>query len=144
MLYKSYLGKLNKCPFCHLSKDEKLKENKYAILIFAKAPYTKDHLLVIPKKHSLNLKSLTKREKDCIEKLLYYGMKKLHKKHSNVNILYREGIKKEVGKSISHLHYHLIPNMTIGSKRVDGRKRKISSEEDYIKHTKKIKKELGI
>jgi len=144
MLYKSYMKKMKKCPFCDFEKKEILKENKYAILILAQAPYTKGHLLVIPKKHTLKLKSLTKKEKDCIEELLYYGLKKLHKKYNNANILYREGNKKEIGKSISHLHYHLIPNMQIGSKRIDGRSRKIYSNEDYLKNIKKIKKELKI
>jgi len=144
MLYTKYLKTLHHCPFCDLNKNEIIKQNKYAILTLAKAPYTKDHLLVVPKKHVLKLNKLSKKQKQALEKLIYYAMKKLHKKYKNVTILYREGNKKEVGKSINHVHYHLIPNMQIGSKDINWRKRKIYSEEDYVKNIKELKKGLGI
>ena len=82
---------------------------------YGKSPYTKDHLLVVPKKHVLKLNKLSKKQKDGIEGLIYYGMKILHKKYKNVTVLYKEGNKKEVGKSINHVHYHLVPNMKIGA-----------------------------
>ena len=66
--------------------------------------------------------------------------KKLHKKHKNVSILYREGNKKEVGKSINHLHIHLIPNIQIGSITLNAKKREIYSEENYIEKIKELKK----
>jgi len=68
-------------------------------------------------------------------------MKKLHKKHKNVTILYREGNKKEVGKSVNHIHYHLIPDMQIGA--IDQHKinkREFFSEEQYIKKIQGFKK----
>jgi len=139
MLYKNYLKKKHPCPFCCLTKDEIIKENKHAILTLAKAPYTKNHLLVVPKKHHLKLNSMTKAEKDAIEELIYFGMKKLHKKHRNVTVLYREGNKKEVGKSVNHIHYHLIPDMQIGARGNLWKRRKIYSEEDYVKRIKEIK-----
>jgi len=142
MLYKSYLKKLKECPFCSLKKEEILKENKNAYLILAQAPYTKSHLLVVPKKHALKLNLLSRKQKDDIEKLIYYGLKKLHKKYNNVSIVYREGNKREVGKSIDHIHYHLIPNMKIGVCDIDGNKRKIYSDQDFIKKIKELKKSL--
>ena len=59
MLYTKYLKTMRICPFCNLTKEEKLKQNKNAILTIAKAPYTKDHLLVVPKKHVIKFNSLT-------------------------------------------------------------------------------------
>ena len=97
MLYTKYLKTLKTCPFCNLTKDEILRQNKYAILTLAKAPYTKDHLLVVPKKHVVKFNSLTQEQKDAVERLVCYGLKKLHKKHKNVTVLYREGNKDEVG-----------------------------------------------
>ena len=122
---------------------EIIKQNKYAILTLARAPYTKDHLLIIPKKHILKLNKLSQKQKDAMESLVYYGMKKLHKKYKKVTLLYREGNKKEVGKSINHMHYHLIPNMQIGA--LDQHKinkRKIWSEDVYVKKIKDFKKRL--
>lgn len=142
MLYQKYLKEKHPCPFCNLTQKEILKQNKYAILTFAKAPYTEHHLLVVPKKHHSKLNSMTPREKKAIDELIYFGMKKLNKKHRNVTILYREGISNEVGKSVSHLHYHLIPNLLIGAYDINYNKRKIYSEEEYVKKIGEIKKEL--
>jgi len=128
------------CPFCYLEKQEIIKENKNAILTIARAPYTKDHLLVIPKKHKIKLNSLSKKEKENIEGLIYYGMKKLHKYYKNVTILYREGNKKEVAKSVDHLHYHLIPDIKIGSKDKNCKNRKIFSKEESILTVNELKK----
>ncbi|MFA7707523.1 MAG: HIT family protein [Candidatus Pacearchaeota archaeon] len=142
MLYQNYLKKLKICPFCHLIGDEIIKQNNSAMLVLARAPYTNTHLLVVPKKHYSKLISMSIKEKEDIEKLIYYGMEKLHKKYKNVTILYREGNKKEVGKSINHLHYHLIPDLKIGSHDVHWKERKIFSEEEYIKKIKELKKAL--
>ena len=144
MLYSKFLKKKHPCPFCHLTKQEILRQNKYAILTFARAPYTKGHLLVVPKKHVLKINKLSKKQKDAVEKLIYYGMKKLHRKYKNVTVLYREGNKKEVGKSINHVHYHLIPELQIGAQEKIWKDRKILDEKDYIKKIAELKKSLGI
>jgi diadenosine tetraphosphate (Ap4A) HIT family hydrolase len=143
MLYNKYLKKNRKCPFCNLLDQEVIRQNKQGILTLARAPYTKDHLLVIPKKHVLKLDKLSKKQKDAIESLIYYGMKIRHKKYRNVTILYREGNKKEVGKSVNHIHYHLIPNLKIGT--IDQskiNKRRFFSEEKYHKKISEFKKRL--
>lgn len=133
MLYQKYLRKLKECPFCNLSKEEIVRQNDLAILTMAKAPYVKNHLLVVPKRHVMKLNKMTSREKDAVEKLVYYGMKKLHKKYRDVTVLYKEGSKKGVGKSIDHLHYHLIPELQIGSSKVNWKTRTLRSDEDYKK-----------
>ena len=143
MLYNKFLKKNRKCPFCHLTNQEVIKQNKYAILTLARAPYTKDHLLVIPKKHVLKINKLSKKQKDAIESLVYYSMKKLHKKYKNVTVLYREGNKKEIGKSINHVHYHIIPDMKIGALNICRvNSRKFLSEENYVGKIKDFKKRL--
>ena len=140
MQYNKYLKKNHSCPFCHLISGEIIKQNKFAVLTLARAPYIKDHLLIIPKKHVLKLKSLSQKQKDAMESLIYYGMKKLHKKYKNVTLLYREGNKKEVGKSINHMHYHLIPNLQIGAVHKNINKRDFYSEDKYLKKVKEFKK----
>ena len=142
MLYQKYLKGDHKCPFCNLTKEEVLKQNKYAILTLARAPYTKDHLLIVPKKHHLKFNSMKKDEKDAVDKLVSLGLRKLHQKHKNVTVLYREGNLKEVGKSIPHLHYHLIPHLQIGAYDIKWKKRKMYSEREYIREIRKLKKAL--
>ena len=142
MLYKKYLKGKHPCPFCCLTKEEVLRQNKYAILTLAKAPYTKNHLLVVPKKHHVNFNSMTRAEKDAVEDLVSYALRKLHKKYRNATVLYREGDLKKSGKSIPHLHYHIIPNMVIGAYDINMRRRRIYSEKEYVREIKKLKKRL--
>ena len=142
MLYERFLKKNHSCPFCNLTKNEIIKQNKFAVLTLARAPYTKDHLLITPKKHILKINKLSKKQKIAIENLIYYGMKKLHKKYKNVTLLYREGNKKQVGKSINHMHYHLIPNLQIGAQEKFWKNRKIWNEEEYLNKIKNFKKEF--
>ena len=144
MLYEKFLKKNHSCPFCHMVDGEIIKQNKYAILTLARAPYTKDHLIIIPKKHVLKINKLSKKQKDAIESLVYYAMKKLHKKYKNVTLLYREGNKKEVGKSVNHVHYHLIPNLQIGAQEKYWKNRTIWNEEDYTKRIQKFSKDFKI
>jgi len=142
MLYSNYLKGVRKCPFCALNKNEIIKENKSAMLILAKAPYTKDHLIIVPKRHVLFLEALTKREKEDVDNLVYFAMRKIHNKYGDASILYREGNKKKIGKSIDHIHYHIIPNLRIGAVDINLNKRIILDEKDYLKLIEKMKKEM--
>ena len=142
MLYNNFLKNLKKCPFDNIKKAEILYSNNSAYVILAKAPYTKDHLLVVPKRHLIKISQLNKKEKKDLEYLVFFVLKKLHDKYKNVTILYREGILEEVGKSINHLHVHIIPNMKIGAYDINLEKRKIYPEKTYNQKIKKLKQEL--
>lgn len=63
MLYNLYLKKKRPCPFCGLKKEEIIKQKINAVLILSRAPHTKDHLLVIPKKYVLRFNSLSEKQK---------------------------------------------------------------------------------
>jgi histidine triad (HIT) family protein len=142
MLYSEYLKKQRKCPFCNLFKEEIFASNNSADLILSRAPYTKNHMLVVPRKHKRFMWQLTPKEKRNIDKLVMRAIDLLHKKHKNVSMLYKEGIKKEVGKSISHMHFHIIPDMQISFVDANLNERKFYSEEDYLKRIEKLKQEL--
>jgi diadenosine tetraphosphate (Ap4A) HIT family hydrolase len=142
MFYTEYLKKLKTCPFCILNKKEIFASNKSSDLVLSRAPYTKDHMLVVPKAHKRFIGDLTPKEKKDVEKLLMKGIELLHKKHKNVSVLYREGVDKEVGKSISHMHFHLIPDMVLGASDSHPDTRTFLSEEDYIKEIEKLKEDL--
>jgi diadenosine tetraphosphate (Ap4A) HIT family hydrolase len=143
MEYKKYLEKLRGCPFCEIKKSEIILENDEAVLTLAKAPYVESHLLVFPKKHRLKLSSMNKKEQEKVLDLVKKGMEKIKKIEKNsITILYREGNKKSSGKSISHLHIHLIPRMRIGTKDINSDEREIYSNEDYLKKIKKLRRKF--
>ena len=142
MFYEDFLKKKGICPFCNLKKDEIIKKNQFAVLTLARAPYTKDHLIVTCRRHHLRLSLMSVKEKAAVDKFIYYGMQKLHEKYKNVTVLYREGNLKEVGKSIAHLHYHLIPEMQIGPNNIHWEGRKIFSEKIYTKKIEKFREEF--
>lgn len=144
MKYLDFVKNLKECPFCNLKKEEILKENNNAIIILAKAPYTENHLIVIPKKHVLEIASISKEQKESFEEIVSYGLKKLREKYDCVSILYREGDGKDTGKSISHAHYNLIPKMKILPKGIDPANREIYPDKEYLEKTKDAKKNFKI
>ncbi|MFW6233289.1 MAG: HIT family protein [Nanoarchaeota archaeon] len=142
MLYNKYLKKLKKCPFCNVDKSHILLSNKNAFVLLCRSPYTKDHLLVIPKKHVKFLNKLNTNEQDDLNKLMIKALNKLHKKHKNVSILYKEGVNKDVGKTINHAHIHLIPRIKISIQDINWKKREVMCDKEYNKKTIEMKKIL--
>ena len=77
MFYKNALRKIRKkgeCPFCIPPKNFIIFENPKAYLTPSRAPYVKDHLLVIPKVHALVLDKLNSKEKESILNLIVKGI----------------------------------------------------------------------
>ena len=144
MLYKSFLKKIRKCPFC----DEKnlfrryLGERKTAFLTYSLAPYARDHLLVLPKRHILRMAQLRKSENADIDKLLQRGAGALRKLgNKSVSILVRDG-DHNPQKSVAHLHYHIIPSHRIGDLDILGKKRKLMTGKEIERTIEEIKKAL--
>lgn len=143
MIYEEWLKKnRDVCPFCELKKSDILKENKSFYLIPARAAYVKDHLLVVPKKHKIKISQLNKKEFESLNNLVFYAFKKLNKKYQDASILYREGDKKKIGKSIDHLHIHIIPKMKIGSINSYYKPRKRLEDLEYQNEVERIRREL--
>ena len=141
MLYNDYLLKVLKweCPFCNLNKDYIVEKWKHFTVIIARAPYTKDHLLIVPNRHLIRLSEITPEEWGTLAPLIDKWTKKLEKIHSEINILLRDwfanGI---VWKSIDHLHIHLIPDHPVYCY-TGKRPRSIFSDYQLIKKTKEFK-----
>lgn len=137
MKYKDFLKTLTKCPFCAGVKRKILLENSGAFLTYALAPYHKYHLLIIPKRHVENIKDLTWDESVCITALITTGIKALDKiGHNDCTVLVRDG--NALGKSVKHIHYHIIPGGNIEDVSRNMEVRKLLSE----KEEKSLKKEL--
>lgn len=128
MLYEEYLKTLTKCPFCGC-EDRLIKENDEAFLTYSKVPYYKHHLLVIPRRHTELYLDITKIELDAIQELLNHGMRLLQALgYKNISILVRDG--DNTGKSIAHMHFHVVPNVVIGDLDHHGNPRVVLSPEE--------------
>ncbi|MDA3836688.1 MAG: HIT family protein [Nanoarchaeota archaeon] len=142
MKYDCFLKNMEGCPFCSLTKEEILKQNSSGKVILAKAPYHKGHLLIVPNKHTSKISGLTKNEKFGIFELIIWAERKMKKLNHGLSILYREGEKKYIGKSIEHMHIHIIPDEKIGALSKNNEDREIFSQDKYIKESKKMKARL--
>lgn len=136
MKYHDYLKTLSVCPFCKGIENRILLENDSAILTYALAPYHKYHLMVIPKRHVERIIDLNWDENVCITALIVAGIKALSKLgHDDCTLLARDN--KAVGKSVAHLHYHIIPGGIIAdtSLNLEVRKMLLDGEELELKNT---------
>jgi diadenosine tetraphosphate (Ap4A) HIT family hydrolase len=132
MKYNDHLTTTKDCPFCHLVSNKIIKKGEKSYLTYALAPYCKHHLLVIPDRHVENYEDLSIEEKNDIDDLLTAGIKSLKiLGHKGYSILLRNG--EGIGKTIKHLHYHIIPSVEVGSLTVNDIGRKIMTEDEIGK-----------
>jgi len=101
------------CFFCHLDKKglklEKVLENSEFLSMSDAAPVSKGHTLIIPKTHKVSFFDL---EPEFVSKLYEFitaTKKEIDKKYNpdGYNIGINDG--RAAGRSIDHLHIHLIP-----------------------------------
>ena len=129
MKYVTYLKTITKCPFCDGNKRRILIENDGAFLTYALAPYHKYHLLAIPKHHVESVKDLTWDENVCVMALITTAIKALDKiGYNNCTIVMRDG--QALGKSVSHVHYNIIPGGEIGDVSINAEVRKLLSKNE--------------
>lgn len=134
VLYDDYLKTLTCCPFCDRSNfgPQIISENKNAALIVSLAPYQKHHLLIIPKRHLEKILDITPEEITDINKLQEIAIKTLYGlDYADMTVLVREG--ENIGKSVRHLHYHVVPEVLIGTIEVSLMERKIYEREEISK-----------
>ena len=115
----------NTCTFCKIG-DTKLFETKNALVIFDKFPVTKNHSLIIPKRHVESFFDLTPEEyADCMVliKTTKETLSKLDESISAFNIGVNVG--QDAGQTVSHCHIHLIPRRKGDIEKPDGGVRNI-------------------
>ena len=79
-------------PFLHIKKEEIIDETDNFLLIAARAPYVKNHLLIVPKKKIYVMKELKHHEQTEMFEFLELWNLKLHKEYENINLLLRDGL----------------------------------------------------
>lgn len=113
-LYSELLAHLNTCPFCEIDKSLMITEYPTAFMTIACSPYHEDHILIIPKKHITSFLDLPREEYEEITSLLHIGMNMIKRLgHENATLFVREG--PHSGKTVPHLHYHIVPEVLIHS-----------------------------
>lgn len=129
MNYKELLEQNRPCPFCDLTLNETILENETAFLTYALAPYHVDHLLVCTKRHVEHILNLSSEEVCDIDDLQKRGFTALaNMGYKNVSLLVRDG--DNIGKSVKHIHYHLIPEVSLGAQDHAGADRPVLSKEE--------------
>ena len=141
MKYHDYLLKVLKweCPFCDIDKMRIVEKWKHFTVILSRAPYVKDHLLIVPNRHLVRMWEITSEEWETFIPLMEKWMKKLEKVHKEVNLLLRDWVANWLlWKSIDHLHFHLIPECPVYSAH-SGWDRQIFSDFQLAKKTAELK-----
>lgn len=142
MKYSDFLAKDRPCPFDKPLDQERILENKHAFLTYALAPYHPDHLLVIPKRHVLKISDITDKEMQDIDDLEKKGWEILRKLgYRSVSLVVREGT--DSGRTVDHIHYHIIPDIRIGDIDHNGDARRIMTVEETAETITRIKKVLS-
>jgi len=102
--------KLN-CPFCSINIEPKIIEKLGTVVaIEDKNPVTKDHILVLPIRHTPDFFSMTSEERNDADKLIRILRDRIKKADAAVtgfNLGANCG--KSAGQTIMHAHIHLIP-----------------------------------
>lgn len=106
----AYNIKHHLCPFCEMPEDFILENSTFFFVTLARAPYIDDHLLIIPKRHVVLFSELSRDEVQNLMQLVSKWSQHLHTLHTDVNFLLRDGFMGgSIGKSVNHMHFHLIP-----------------------------------
>ena len=94
MKYDDYLLKILKdeCPFCDVKKEYVIEKSKYFTVVLARAPYIKDHILIVPNRHLVRLSEITPKEWWDLVLMIEKWMRKMETIHSEVNLLLRDGV----------------------------------------------------
>lgn len=131
------------CPFCSPKAEILIDQNDHFQVLLARAPYTPDHLLIVPIRHLIYMHELSATELDSAMALVQKRIDILHLTYPDVNFLLRDGkVSWNIGKSVDHLHFHLIPSIEIGPHLSKSRHRYYFSDSQYIKLIKDFKKQF--
>ena len=128
----------NPCLFCTTKNDDIIEENKFAFATLDSYPVSKQHCLIIPKRHVKEYFELSEEEVvgcDQLIKKIKVKVENNDKTIKGFNIGINSG--KEAGQSIMHCHIHLIPRREGDVENPQGGVRGvIPSKQHYIRKNK--------
>ena len=97
------------CPFCNISKDQIIKENKFVYAIYDKYTVNRGHILIITKEHIKDYFEASPEVKKSLFGLMEECKIYLDDKYNPDGYNIGLNCGKEAGQTIMHLHLHLIP-----------------------------------
>lgn len=107
--------KQSECFFCKKLAERKDEENlilyqgRHAFVIMNKFPYNNGHVMIVPKRHRLNLEQLNEKEFQELSFLLKISTQvlksSLHPHGFNIGI----NIGETGGAGEEHIHFHIVP-----------------------------------
>ena len=118
MRYDDYLLKVLKdeCPFCGIKKEYIVEKWKYFTVLLSRAPYVRDHIMIVPNRHLIRMWEITQDEWWTLVPLIEKWMKKVETIHGEANLLLRDWVARwKLWKSIDHLHFHIVPDIPLYS-----------------------------
>jgi diadenosine tetraphosphate (Ap4A) HIT family hydrolase len=124
----------NYCPLCNEWTTNYIDSNETAYVVPARTPYELDHILICPKAHLELQSQCTHQQLVDMSTLLYKWTDIMYQNHQELVVFMRQwAVLGKTGKSIWHLHWHIIPNFTIqyGWSQVDSDARMFMSDEQY-------------
>ena len=128
----------NPCLFCMTKNDDIIEENKFAFATLDSYPVSKQHCLIIPKRHVKEYFELSEEEVISCDQLIKKIKIKVENNDKTIkgfNIGINSG--KEAGQSIMHCHIHLIPRREGDVQNPQGGVRGvIPSKQHYIRKNK--------
>ena len=128
----------NPCLFCTTKNDDIIEENKFAFATLDSYPVSKQHCLIIPKRHVKEYFELSEEEVISCDQLIKKIKIKVENNDKTIkgfNIGINSG--KEAGQSIMHCHIHLIPRREGDVENPQGGVRGvIPSKQHYIRKNK--------
>ena len=125
----------NPCLFCNIKESGVAHENDFAYASFDSYPVSKDHCLIIPKRHIKDYFELSKEELVACDKLVKIVKDEITNKDQSVKgFNLGTNIGKVSGQSIFHCHFHLIPRREGDVENPQGGVRSvIPSKQHYIR-----------
>ena len=125
----------NPCLFCNIKESGCDYENDLAYANFDPYPVSKDHSLIIPKRHIKDYFDLSKEELIACDQLAKIVKDEIINKDNSVKgFNLGTNVGKASGQSIFHCHFHLIPRREGDVENPQGGVRSvIPSKQHYIR-----------
>ena len=127
----------NPCLFCNIKESGVAHENDLAYVSYDSYPVSKDHCLIIPKRHIKDYFDLSQKELIACDELIKIVKNEITTK-DNLVIGFNIGtnIGKASGQSIFHCHIHLIPRREGDVENPQGGVRSVIPNKQHYKRDK--------